>query len=43
MPEEIILEYNLMNLAQNGYVYCGTRKGMYGLQQAVILANQKLV
>ena len=22
IPEEIILEYNLVNLANNGYVYC---------------------
>ena len=31
LPEEIILEYNLVNLSHNGYVYCEIWKGMYGL------------
>ena len=40
--EKIILEYKLMNLEHNGYVYCEIWKGMYGLPQAGIFANQKL-
>ena len=32
-----------MNLAHNGYIYCEIWKGMYGLPQADILANQQLV
>ena len=32
-----------MILAHNGYVYCEIWKGMYGLPQSGILANQKLV
>ena len=43
LPEEIILEYNLVNLAHNGYVYCEIWKGMYGLLMVGILANQQLV
>ena len=31
LPEEIIMEYNLMNTAYNGYIYCVIRKGMYVL------------
>ena len=37
------MEYNLMNLDHNGYIYCGVWKRMYGLLQAGIIANQKLV
>jgi hypothetical protein len=43
LPEEIILQYNLRDIAHNGYVYLEIRKGMYGLPQAGILANQLLV
>ena len=32
-----------MNLAHNGYIYCEIWKVMYGLPQAVIIANEKLV
>ena len=32
-----------MNLSHNGYIYCEIWKELYGLLQAVILANQKLV
>jgi hypothetical protein len=41
-PEEIIQNYNLNALAVDGWVYIETRKGMYGLKQAVILTNQLL-
>jgi hypothetical protein len=41
-PEEIIQKYNLNALAINGWVYIEIRKGMYGLKQAGLLANQLL-
>ncbi len=43
IPEEIIIEYNLREIAtKDGYVYCEIRKGMYGLPQAGIIAQQLL-
>jgi hypothetical protein len=39
-PEEIIQKYNLNALAVDGWVYIENRKGMYGLKQAGLLANQ---
>jgi hypothetical protein len=41
-PEEIIQKYNLNALAVDGWVYIEIRKGMYGLRQAGLLANQLL-
>jgi hypothetical protein len=41
-PEEIIQKYNLNALAVGGGVYIEIRKGMYGLKQAGLLANQLL-
>jgi hypothetical protein len=41
-PEEIVQKYHLNALAVDGWVYIGTRKGMYGLKQAGLLANQLL-
>jgi hypothetical protein len=41
-PEEIIQKYNLNALAVDDWVYIEIRKGMYGLKQAGILANQLL-
>jgi hypothetical protein len=41
-PEEIIQKYNLNALAVYGWVYIEIRKGMYGLKQAGLLANQLL-
>jgi hypothetical protein len=41
-PEEIIQNYNLSALAVGGWVYIEIRKGMYGLKQAGLLANQLL-
>jgi len=35
-------EYNLHKLIQNDYIYIEVRKGMYGLPQAGILANNLL-
>jgi hypothetical protein len=41
-PDEIIQRYNLNALAVDGWVYIEIRKGMYGLKQAGLLANQLL-
>ena len=35
--------YNLWHLVKNGFVLVEIRKGMYGLPQSGILANEKLV
>ena len=42
IPEEIIQQYNIINLAHKGVVYMETQKGMYGLPQAGKNANDKL-
>jgi hypothetical protein len=42
VPQEIIDEYNLKEKVVDGYVYVEIRKGMYGLPQAGILAQQLL-
>jgi hypothetical protein len=42
IPEEIIVQYNLLPLVSDGHVYMEVQKGMYGLPQAGILANQLL-
>jgi hypothetical protein len=43
IPDEIIKQYQLRQLAtSDGWVYIKIRKGMYGLKQAGILANQRL-
>ena len=43
IPEEIIVEYNLSEkVTDDGHVYVEIRKGMYGLPQAGILAQQLL-
>jgi hypothetical protein len=41
-PNEIIQKYNLNALAVDGWVHIEIRKGMYGLKQAGLLANQLL-
>jgi hypothetical protein len=41
-PEEIVQKYILNALAVDGWVYIEIRKGMYGLKQAGLLANQLL-
>jgi hypothetical protein len=41
-PEDIVTKYNLDTLAVDGWVYIEVRKGMYGLKQAGLLANQLL-
>ena len=43
MPEDVIEHYNLRDKATpDGYVYCEIQKGMYGLPQAGIIAQQLL-
>jgi hypothetical protein len=42
IPPEIIIQYNLLPLVHDGYVYMEIRKGMYGFPQAGILGNKKL-
>jgi hypothetical protein len=40
--QEIIMQYNLLPLVSDGHVYIEVQKGMYGLPQAGIFANQIL-
>jgi hypothetical protein len=42
LPQENIDKYNFIELAQDGKVYIEIQKGMYGLPQAGILANELL-
>jgi hypothetical protein len=43
ITEEIIEEYNLHEIVmEDEYVYCKIRKGMYGLPQAGIIAQELL-
>lgn len=43
IPPTIIAQYNLLPLVHNGHVWVEIRKGMYGLPQAGIIANTRLV
>jgi hypothetical protein len=43
MPEDVIAHYKLTDIATlDGYIYCEIQKGMYGLPQAGIIAQQLL-
>jgi hypothetical protein len=42
LPLDITEKYDLKRLAVNGWVYLEIRKGVYGLKQAGLLANQLL-
>jgi hypothetical protein len=43
MPEDVIEHYKLTDIAtHDGYIYCEIQKGMYGLPQAGIIAQQLL-
>ncbi len=43
IPEEIMEEYKLHEIVtDNSYVYCKIRKGMYGLPQAELIAQEHL-
>ena len=44
IPQEIIDKYNLLNIVDNqGFVYVKIVKGMYGINQAVIIAHRSLI
>jgi hypothetical protein len=40
IPDEIITKYNLKPISVGGWVYLEIRKGLYGLKQSGLLANQ---
>jgi hypothetical protein len=42
IPHEIIAQYSLLPLVSDGHVYIEVQRGMYGLPQAGIIANQLL-
>ncbi len=43
MPKDVIAHYKLNKIATpEGYIYCEIQKGMYGLPQAGIIAQQLL-
>ncbi len=43
IPEKIIKEYKMQEIVtEDGYVYCKIQKGMYGLPQAGIIAQELL-
>ncbi len=43
MPTDVIEHYKLLDVTTpDGYVYCEIRKGMYGLPQAGIIAQELL-
>jgi hypothetical protein len=42
IPQEVIDQYNLLDLVSDGYIYIEIRKGMPGLKQAGRLANDRL-
>ena len=43
IPQEIIDQYQLQDLEENGWVYMKILKGMPGLKQAARLENERLV
>jgi hypothetical protein len=43
MPEDVIAHYNLNKISTpEGNIYCEIQKGMYGLPQAGVIAQQLL-
>ena len=42
IPDEIIVQYNLLSLASDGWFYLKILKGVPGLKQAGIIANDRL-
>jgi hypothetical protein len=42
IPDDFKTYYKLHEKIHNGYIYCEIRRGMYGLPQAGIIANQLL-
>ena len=43
IPKEIIEQYQLQDMEENGWVYMNIVKGVPGLKQAAHLANERLV
>jgi hypothetical protein len=43
IPQDIIAQYHLLDIAHDGFVLTEIRKGIYGLPQAGILANLLLI
>ena len=43
IPQDIIEQYNLLDIIHNDYAYIKIKRGMYGLKQAALLAYQQLV
>jgi len=43
IPQTIIDQYNLQDIALNGVVYIKIQKGMYGLPQVGCIANDQLI
>ena len=42
IPNKVVVEYSLLPIADvSGYVYVNTRKGMYVLKEAIIIANKR--
>jgi hypothetical protein len=42
LPQEIVDQYGLLPLVNDGWIYVEIRKGMYGLPQAGIIPTQGL-
>ena len=42
LPDEIVQKYNLLAIAHKGWVYIRIKRGMYGLPEAGLLANELL-
>jgi hypothetical protein len=42
IPQEIIDEYNLQDIVEDGWCYAEIRKAMYGLKESEFIANQEL-
>jgi len=43
IPDEIIQQYDLLSIAEDGWVYVEIQKGMYGLPHAGKIANERLM
>lgn len=43
IPEDIKSKYNLEYMLHDGYIYVKIKKGMYGLNEAAILAYKKIL
>ena len=41
--DKIIQQYNLLDIAVNGWIYCEIKKGMYGLPYTGKIANERLM